>query len=171
MFWRSLSFCVFKEGKTIVEDETPPSSVALHPSVGLLLAFDLLHFGGAGFGHLDGGLALGVEQRSLQRSRSGLGVGGGVAVSPRPKLVLAVTDVLLPVAGDLAGNLVGVIFAGGVSHTVPAVSVFRYALPVPSLCGGALGGRPGLVMPAFVMFGSSAGLSGECQGQEQQQRH
>lgn len=62
--------------------------------------------------------------------------------------VWGLTDVLLPVAGDLAGNLVGAIFAGGISHTVPAVSVFRYALPIPSLCRGALGGRPGLVMPA-----------------------
>ena len=32
------------------------------------LTSGLLDFGGAGFGHLDGGLTLSVEQRSLQRS-------------------------------------------------------------------------------------------------------
>lgn len=48
------------------------------------------------------------------------------------------TDVLLPVAGDLAADLLGAIFAGGLSQTLSTVSVFRDTLPVPSLCGGAL---------------------------------
>ena len=45
---------------------------------------------GAGFGHLDGGLAVYVEQRLLQRPRAALGAGGRVTLGPTPELVLAV---------------------------------------------------------------------------------
>lgn len=45
----------------------------------------------AGLGHLDGGLAVGVEQGLLQRARPALGASGGVALLPPPKLVLAVS--------------------------------------------------------------------------------
>lgn len=56
------------------------------------------------------------------------------------------TDVLLPVAGDLAADLVGAILAGGLSQTLSTVAIFRDALPVLSLCGGALGSRPGVIV-------------------------
>lgn len=46
---------------------------------------------GTGFGHLDGGLTLGIEQSPFQSSGPGLGVGGGVAGTPRSELVLTVT--------------------------------------------------------------------------------
>jgi len=79
---------------------------------------------GAGFGHLDGGLAVGVEQRLLQRPRAALGAGGRVTLCPAPKLVLAVrSKVLLPVAGHFALVLPGVLIAGGLANsgaTVPA---------------------------------------------------
>lgn len=72
MFWSLCVFFVFDEGgKTIVqleeEKEILPSS-SVHPLVWLLVPSGPLHFGGAGFGHLDGGLTLGVKQRSLQSS-------------------------------------------------------------------------------------------------------
>lgn len=48
------------------------------------------------------------------------------------------TDVLLPVAGDLAVDLVSAVFAGCLSQTVSTVSMFRNTFAVLSLCGGAL---------------------------------
>jgi len=56
------------------------------------------------------------------------------------------TDVLLPVAGDLAVDLVGVIFARGLSQTIPTVTVLRHTFPILRLSGAALGGGPRLVM-------------------------
>lgn len=54
------------------------------------LTSTLLGFGGTRFGHGDGALTLGVEQRPLQAAGATLGVGGGVAGSPRSELVLTV---------------------------------------------------------------------------------
>lgn len=57
------------------------------------------------------------------------------------------TDVLLPVAGNLAGNLVGLIVTRGVSQTFSAVAELRLTLPVASVSGRAVGRRP-----EFLMF-------------------
>lgn len=48
------------------------------------------------------------------------------------------TDVLLPVAGDLAVDLVGAVLAGCVSQAVSTVSVLGDTLPVLSVRGGAV---------------------------------
>lgn len=152
-------------GKTIVRPEEE-----FHPSVRLLLPSGLLDFGGAGFGHLDGGLTLGVEQRSLQRSRPALGVGGSVAGTPRPELVLTVADVLLPVTGDLAGDLVRAIVAGGVSQAVATVAVVGNTFSELSVCSRAVGHRPRFLMfLTFVVLGSFVGV-GERQAEQQQQQ-
>ena len=62
------------------------------------------------------------------------------------KLCVSLTDVLLPVAGDLAVDLVGPVLAGRLSQTVSTVSVFRDTFSVLRLSGGAVGRRPGLLM-------------------------
>lgn len=59
---------------------------------------------------------------------------------------VGLTDVLLPVAGDFAVDLVGAVLAGGLSQTPSAVSLFRDTLPVPGLGGGALRSRLGFFM-------------------------
>lgn len=56
------------------------------------------------------------------------------------------TDVLLPVAGDLAVDLVGAIFARSLSQAFAAVSALGDALPVAGLSGRALRHRLGFVI-------------------------
>lgn len=132
----------------------------------------LLDFGRAWFGHSDFFLAVGVVQRSLQASRPAFGVGGRIAGSPWTELVLTVTDVFFPVAGDLAVDLVGAVFAGGLPEPVPTVALVRDTLPVLGLSRGALGCSLGPVQFTFVSFSfASAGVCAERQRQEQQQRH
>lgn len=50
------------------------------------------------------------------------------------------TDVLFPVAGDLAGDLSHLVPAGGVSESLSTVALFRDTLPILSLFRGAAGG-------------------------------
>lgn len=62
----------------------------------------------------------------------------------------ALTDVLLPVAGDPAADLVGALLAGDLPQTLATVAVLRDALAVAGLCLGALGGRPGFfILPTW----------------------
>lgn len=57
---------------------------------------------------------------------------------------VTLTDVLLPVAGDLAVNLVSAIFTGDLSQSFSTLSLIRHTFPVLGLCSGALWSGPGL---------------------------
>lgn len=118
-------------------------------------------------------MAVSVEQRPLQVARSALGVGGWITGSPWTELVLTVTDVFLPVAGDLAVDLVGAVFTGDVPQPLPTVALLWDTLPVLGLCCGALGGSltPLFTFVSFLPVSlPSSGLCSEGQSQEQQQR-
>lgn len=60
------------------------------------------------------------------------------SVGATPVKCAWLTDVLLPVARDLAVDLVGAIFAGRLSQAFAAVFALRDAFPVAGLRGGAL---------------------------------
>lgn len=51
---------------------------------------------------------------------------------------LSLTDVLLPVAGDPAADLLSAILAGCLPQTITAVSRLRHTLPIVGFCAGAL---------------------------------
>lgn len=78
------------------------------------------------------------------------------------------TDVLLPVAGDLAADLVGAVFAGDLSQALSTVAHFSDALPVLSLCRGALGSRPGVVVLTTCWDSSHISLVFDVQKPEEQ---
>lgn len=60
---------------------------------------------------------------------------------------VSLTDLLLPVAGDPAADLVSAVVAGDLPQAVAAVVLVGDALAVARLGRRALGGRP-----SFVMF-------------------
>lgn len=72
--------------------------------------------------------------------------------------VRSLTDLLLPVAGDPAADLVSAVVAGDLPQAVPAVVLVGDALAVARLGRRALGGRPSFVM--FATCGREGGTEG-----------
>lgn len=64
----------------------------------------------------------------------------------RARFCVVLTDVLLPVAGDPAVDLLGPVLTGGLPQAVSTVPVFRDTSPIPGLCRGALGGGSRLLL-------------------------
>lgn len=68
---------------------------------------------------------------------------------------LSLTDLLLPVAGDPAADLVSAVVAGGLPQAVAAVVLVGDTLAIARLGRRALGGRS-----SFVMFATCGGEGG-----------
>lgn len=74
------------------------------------------------------------------------------------------TDLLLPVAGDPAADLVRAVVAGDLPQAVAAVVLVRDTLAVARLSRRALRGRPSFVMFATCRGRSDSGRSRRTRG-------
>jgi len=95
----------------------------------------LLGFRSTGFGDLDCVLTLSIEERLLESPRPTLSEGFWVTRSPFTKLILAVRDVFLPVAGDGAVDLLCLVLAGGFPQARPTIPRLRNTFPVLGVSG------------------------------------